>query len=189
MSFHYDHNSCYDFAFECHFCFCRIKNDYKARLPILVNFPQIVNKTIHKNYIDCAKFLTPEIVISKSSENYIACWAARPSNFVRDDDNIKSACDLLFQYELVSCKIWFMKFALQPGHSGRLLALGLEDGRIMLMDLKGDVDPSCLRVNFFRATSTTPVGAIRQVAFSPDSKVLVAVTQEAKVPSHLLIVE
>ena len=150
---------------------------YKPTLPMWVFFPKLVNKTVHKNYVDCAKFLSPQIVVSKSSENYLAAWAPDES---RDDNTVKSSCITLFQYGLVNCKIWFMKFALQHS-TRRLLALGLQDGRVMILDLQADPDPNDLRVCFIRASNTALVGAIRQVAFSPDSKLLIGVTQDGKV--------
>ena len=158
---------------------------YKPTLPMWIFFPKLVNKTVHKNYVDCAKFLSPQIVVSKSSENYLAAWIPDES---RDDNTVKSSCITLFQYGLINCKIWFMKFALSPS-TRRLLALGLQDGRVMILDLKADEDPTDLRVCFIKANNTAPVGAIRQVAFSLDSKLLVGVTQDGKVSSYYCLIE
>ena len=75
-----------------------------------------------------------------------------------------------------------MKMVLEPT-ARRLLALGLQDGRVMVLDLKSDPDPSRLRVHFLRTGNNVPIGAIRHVAFSPDSRILIAVSQDAKVSS------
>ena len=157
---------------------CRYDNHRKPQLPLQVCFPQLVNKSIHKNYVDSVKFLTKDIIISKSSENYIAAWTDQTTR--TEDNTVKSLCSILFQYELTASKIWFMKLALQP-KTRRLLALGLQDGRIMVMDLKSDPDPQKFRINFLRATGNVAISAIRHVAFSPDSRVLIGVTQDAKV--------
>ena len=154
-----------------------INNGSRPKLPVWRNFVHLKCSNVHRNYVDCARFYG-DIIISKSAsvDSTLAAWM--PTKLVEDTAPMKTQVDVLFQYELTFCKSWFMKFCLDP--SKRFLALGFTDGRIMIMDLHSSEDPTDLRILYLQGKSDRQ-GLIREISFSPDGKILIAVCDKAKV--------
>ena len=155
-----------------------IKNENRPRLPVWRHFVYLKCSSIHRNYVDCAKFYG-ETIISKSchSDGKLCAWM--PTKIANDVAPVKSQVDLLFQYKFSSDKmVWFMKFCFDP--TKRFLSIGHIDGRVMIVDLHSSYDPTDLRVCYMQGKSDRQT-YIRETCFSPDGKFLISVDESAKV--------
>ena len=156
-----------------------IKHESSPRLPVWKHFVFLKCSSVHRNYVDCAKFYG-NIIISKSCNQDAKVCAWIPTIMSEDASRVKSEVDVLFQYSfpLKPEPSWFMKFSFDS--SRRFMAVGLMDGRVMVMDLHSSEDPMDLRTVYLQG-KTERQGLIRESCFSPDGKFLISVDETAKV--------
>ncbi|XP_025099410.1 polycomb protein eed-like [Pomacea canaliculata] len=150
--------------------------------PTWVNhFPDFSTRDIHRNYVDCTRWLG-NLILSKSCENCIICW--KPGSLEGSDANISinggsktdDSVSILHRFDYRECEIWYMRFCLD--YQQKIMALGNQVGRIFLWDLDVD-DPSqtkCTKLTHQKCNT-----AIRQIAISKDSSTLIAVSDDATV--------
>ncbi|KAK7108755.1 hypothetical protein V1264_016430 [Littorina saxatilis] len=149
--------------------------------PTLVNhFPDFSTRDIHKNYVDCTRWLG-NLILSKSCENCIVCWKPGPldadantssnnNNNNKPDDSVS----VLHRFDYRDCEIWYMRFCLD--YQQKMMALGNQVGRIFLWDLDVE-DPA--QTKFTKLMHPKCGTAIRQTAFSKDGNTLLAVSDDA----------
>lgn len=139
------------------------------------NFPNFSTRDIHRNYVDCVRWLG-DFVLSKSCENTIVCW--RPgrlaNNGIRVTNN--NAVTVLHRFDYRECDIWFMRFSLDSWN--KVMALGNQVGKTFVWDLDTD-DPMASR--HLVLTHPKCVTAIRQTALSRNGHVLLCVCDDATV--------
>jgi WD40 repeat protein len=139
-----------------------------------VEFVQFPNNTfclVHGNYVDCAMYVG-DLILSKSVHNKIVLWApgADTSGFV--PSSIEH--HVIVEYRYPGGDLWYMRFALNPSRT--LLAVGSRDGRIYLFDVDDPKGMPAVCLTHPQAKS-----AVRQLAFSPDGRILVAVCDDSTV--------
>ncbi|PIK47995.1 putative polycomb protein eed-A [Apostichopus japonicus] len=135
-----------------------------------VNIPDFSTRDIHRNYVDCVRWLG-DFVLSKSCENAIICW--KPGSINTPLEDVKpneTQVTVLYRFEYTSCDIWFMRFSID--YWQRVIALGNQIGKVFVWDINVD-DPQKSRFSTFSHPKCTT--AIRQTALSRDAGILLCV--------------
>ena len=100
-----------------------------------------------------------------------------PTKLKEDTAPMKTQVDILFQLSLTN-KEWFLKMALDP--SKRFLAVALNDGRVLILDLHSSEDPMDMRCLYLQGKKERQ-GCVRDVCFSPNGKFLISVCSNGTV--------
>ncbi|KAL5252437.1 hypothetical protein ACHWQZ_G015270 [Mnemiopsis leidyi] len=132
------------------------------------HFPVFSTRNIHRNYVDCVRWFG-NFVLSKSCENKIMCW--KPNLSVKKSSDIPDQSEVLHSFEYGNCDIWYMRFAVSPNFDA--IAAGNQIGKVFLWDISEE--PGKPAILSHQKCST----AIRQVCFSPDSTIMVAVSDDS----------
>jgi len=139
--------------------------------PVLnVHYPVFSTRSIHRNYVDCVRWFG-NFILSKSCENKIVCW--QPKLVTAKPSSIPEQSEVMHNFEYSNCDIWYMRFAVCPSYES--IAAGNQAGKIFVWDVR--TEPSKPIALFHQKCST----AIRQVCFSPDSSILIAVSDDSTI--------
>lgn len=134
------------------------------------HFPVFGTRNIHRNYVDCVRWFG-NYVLSKSCENKIVCW--KPNLSIKKSSDIPDQSEVLHSFDYGNCDIWYMRFAVSPNFDA--IAAGNQIGKVFLWDISEE--PSKPAILSHQKCLT----AIRQVCFSPDSTIMVAVSDDSAV--------
>lgn len=138
------------------------------------NFPDFSTRDIHRNYVDCVRWLG-NFILSKSCENCIICW--KPGGL--DDREVKTKegkVSVLHRFDYKECDIWYMRFSIDAEQ--KTIALGNQVGRIFVWDIDVD-DPALAKCTVL--THQKCYSAIRQTCFSPDCDTILAVCDDGTI--------
>ena len=145
-------------------------NDTKPFPVLNQHFPIFSTRSIHRNYVDCVRWFG-NFVLSKSCENKIFCW--KPNLTSKKSSDIPDQSEVLHSFDYGNCDIWYMRFAVSPSFDA--IAAGNQIGKVFLWDISDE--PSKPAILSHQKCST----AIRQVCFSPDSNIMVTVSDDSSV--------
>ncbi|GBP14582.1 Polycomb protein eed-A [Eumeta japonica] len=143
-------------------------NPHRAMRPfnsLKEHFPDFSTRDIHRNYVDCVRWMG-DLILSKSCENAIICW--KPGRL--EDNELKPAdntISVVHRFDYKECEIWFIRFAVD--YSQRVIALGNQCGKTMVWELGSVAGGS--RVS--QLIHPRCVAAVRQVTLARGGRVLV----------------
>ncbi|KAJ8602478.1 hypothetical protein CTAYLR_001209 [Chrysophaeum taylorii] len=157
--------------------------DFRPFRTAFEQFPVFSTAHVHSNYVDCARW-AGSLIFSKSTANRVILWTpdpARASRSPRPDATdaahpaAKSdAVLVLRELELAGADIWFMRFGVDPKHE--LVAAGNKTGKVNVWRVDAETSSPALRISQHKCNT-----AVRQVDFSPDSKLLACCCDDASV--------
>jgi polycomb protein EED len=153
--------------------------DRKSFHPHGVQFPYFATEKVHINYVDCVQFVG-DLILSKSTYNSIVLWLPDIPETAASKVTNSSAYEppgeviALRTFDLDHCEIWFVRFAVDD--SGRLLAVGNIKGEVHIWDID-----ACKKKRPTKQLKPMVNSTVRMLAFSPDSKTLLACDDSATV--------
>ncbi|XP_052241311.1 polycomb protein EED-like [Dreissena polymorpha] len=138
------------------------------------NFPDFSTRDIHRNYVDCVRWLG-DFVLSKSCENCIILWKA--GSLEERSWRVKEGrVSMLHRFDYRDCDIWYMRFSLDAQQ--KMMALGNQVGRVFVWDIDVE-DPVLAKCSVL--THNKCYSAVRQTCFSPDGETLLAVCDDGTI--------
>jgi polycomb protein EED len=147
--------------------------------PHCEQFPYFATDKVHLNYVDCVQFVG-DLILSKSTYNSIVLWLPDIPETAASKVTNSSAYEppgeviALRTFDLNHCNIWFVRFAVD--YSGRLLAVGNIKGEVDIWDID-----ACKKKRPTQQLKPIVHSTVRMLAFSPDSKMLLACDDSAAV--------
>lgn len=146
---------------------------------VFEQFPLFSTARVHANYVDCVRW-AGSLLISKSTANRLVLWTPDQRRAPDCGDNASAhrpdgAVLVLRELDLPGADIWFLRFAIDPGHD--LVAAGNKHGKVSLWRLDADAPSSpILRLSHPKCTN-----AVRQVVFAPDAALVAYACDDASV--------
>ena len=128
-------------------------------------------RDIHTNYVDCVRWIG-DLVLSKSCENVIVCW--KPDIFKRAALGSEQKALVLYTYTVPDSTIWYIRFSMDMNLN--ILVAGNQVGSVFLYSLRVAKKPRAERLSHPACNST-----VRQVCFSPDTKVLIVACDDSTI--------
>lgn len=135
----------------------------------VIEQPVFFTTRVHSNYVDCVRWLG-DIILSKSVENRIVMW--RPDS--RENANKKDGVDLLQEFEVQDCNLWFMRFSMD--FHCNWIAAGNRLGRVVLFDARSAPIKQVAKLS---APETKAV--VRQTAVNYDGSIVLACCDDGSI--------
>lgn len=164
---------------------------------ILQHYPNFSTRHVHNNYIDSIQWFG-DFLITKSCDENLVIWKPGKPSETLDQLMLRfhhSECDsnqlnvfIIRQFKLIQNDLWFIKFSLDLNEL--LLAIGNHQGHVFIYDLKYD------HSNRYRLAFDIPTPnihnqkvnrVVRQTAFSPNGKILIALNENSCVTRYDII--
>ncbi|KAK4535245.1 hypothetical protein CDCA_CDCA04G1270 [Cyanidium caldarium] len=148
------------------------KSSPRSRLrTALEQFPESRHQLVHGNYVDCAQWVG-DLVLSKSIHHRLVLWQRGTDA----DGYLPSTSEhaVLVEYEYTGGDLWFMRFALNADRN--TVAVGTQHGAIFVFRVDDVSGKPCAILTHPKATQP-----VRQLDFSPDGRMLLAVCDDCTV--------
>jgi polycomb protein EED len=165
----------------------------------LCHFPYFSTRDIHRNYVDCCKWMG-EFILSKSCENCIVFWKPdqdqtkeetketttsnlnnmNTTNNIISTTNSNTAAEnrvvVVHKIGFKDCEIWFVRFSMDLEQ--KVLALGNQVGKTYVWDLDVNM-PSQIRSAVLSHPKCN--SAVRQTSLSRDGSILLSVCDDGTI--------
>ena len=106
--------------------------DPKAFDGVSVHFPHSTVAGVHRNYVDCVRYLG-DLVLSKSTDNRIQLWQPpRGPGPDADAGGGTGGVQELQDFRMIKCDIWYVRFCVDLRR--RLVFCGNQEGKIYVWD-------------------------------------------------------
>ena len=146
---------------------------------VFEQFPAFSTSRVHANYVDCARWVG-SLILSKSTAERLCLWSPDPQRNERlpapllsetnDDSEPKDDVLIVHELDLPGADIWFLRFGMCS--SRQYVCAGNTSGDLVIYDVDSTEQKASL-------THPKMRGAVRQCAFSPDSKLVACVGDDA----------
>lgn len=138
------------------------------------------SKTLHCNYVDSVAWYGDFIISKQCCANLMQGWTAdklKDPTVKWEVFNNMPLPPIEFDFD-DSTELWFIRLSIDPMH--KYLAVGQDNGDILVWNLDDQHDQN-MEFRRFKLCHRSCRKPVRQVAFSPDSKILIAVCQDSTV--------
>ena len=145
---------------------------------IYEQMPYFSTNKVHTDYVDCVRFVG-DLLLSKSISNTVVLWKPEFTRTLRHGTSkpthqrLPNEVIALREFTINKCNVWFIRF--DTNVDSQMLALGNTVGEIKVWEIDDNPKKKCL-ANLVQQFCTSTV---RMVAFSPDSKCLIAACEDA----------
>ncbi|VDL74832.1 unnamed protein product [Nippostrongylus brasiliensis] len=154
-----------------------IADDCQSGRTIQIHYPIAINTDLHNDYVDCVRFLG-HYVVSKGSDMSMVVF--RFGSFgeefykIRPKLQVDTSALQLVRLDLPDSDIWFIKFDIDP--LNRWIVSGNKMGQLCMWDLTDGLPNVNMNV-----TTKIAECCVRQICFSPDGRIVVAVADDYSV--------
>jgi polycomb protein EED len=142
-----------------------------------VQYPDFSTREVHRNYVDGLRFFG-DLLISKSTDDPIKIWKPGKLDTPLLDlkDSREKSVTIFHEFPLNESDIFSIR--LEYGGAKDYLAVGDQEGRVFVWPLNVD-DPAESKYTILEHPDCKE--PVRQVAFSRDNNVLVAVNDDGRI--------
>jgi polycomb protein EED len=140
--------------------------------------PYFSTNKVHTDYVDCVRFVG-DLVLSKSISDTVVLWKPEFTRTLRHGTSkpthqrLPNEVIALREFTIDKCDVWFIRF--DTNIDSRMLAVGNTVGEIKVWEIDDNPTKKC----FANLVQQCCASTVRMVAFSPDSKCLIAACEDA----------
>jgi polycomb protein EED len=145
---------------------------------IYEQMPYFSTNKVHTDYVDCVRFVG-DLVLSKSTGGTVVLWKPEFTRTLRHGTSkpthqrLPNEVIALREFTINKCDVWYIRF--DTNVDCRMLAIGNTVGEIKVWEIDDNLKKKCMTLLVQPAWAST----VRMVAFSPDSKCLIASCDDA----------
>jgi polycomb protein EED len=147
---------------------------------IYEQMPYFSTNKVHTDYVDCVRFVG-DLLLSKSISNTVVLWKPEFTRTLRHGTSkpthqrLPNEVIALREFTINKCDVWFVRF--DTSIDSQMLAVGNTVGDIKVWEIDDNPNKKCLATLVQQWCAST----VRMVAFSPDSKCLIAACEDATI--------